>query len=102
MDPQKLWQTTLSEIELAISKASFNTWFKTTCITKRHGPNITIGCANNFTKEWLENKYHKLILKILRGADPEIKFVEYAITVSTTPKLVQRRPTPSSIETIPI
>jgi chromosomal replication initiator protein len=102
MDPQKLWQTTLAEVELTISKASFNTWFKTTCLAKRQGGSVTIGCANNFTKEWLENKYHKIILKALRTADPEIKFVEYIITASTLIKPVAKKPTAPSFETLPL
>ena len=102
MDAQKLWQATLSEIELILSKASFNTWFKTTCITKHEGHSVTVGCTNNFTKEWLENKYHKIVLKALRTLDPNIKFVEYIITTNPSLKPSQKKSSAPLFETIPV
>ncbi|MFN7088244.1 MAG: chromosomal replication initiator protein DnaA, partial [Candidatus Paceibacteria bacterium] len=80
MTLEELWQAALSEIELNLSRASFITWFKNSqLIEKRADGTATIACHNNFAKEWLENKYHKSILKALRNLDQEIKAVEYVI-----------------------
>lgn len=38
-----------------------------------------IGLGNNFAKEWVENKYHKMVFEILRSFDETIKKVEYTV-----------------------
>ena len=67
MDIKDLWQIVLGEVELNISKANFITWFKNTKIYSKKDGLVVIGTPNGFTKEWLENKYNKLIFKILRN-----------------------------------
>jgi chromosomal replication initiator protein len=80
MDLKQIWQTTLAEIELQISRPNFLTWFKNSrLIEKREDGAVLIGLSNNFTKEWVENKYNKLILGILRSLDGSIKKVEYLV-----------------------
>jgi chromosomal replication initiator protein len=79
MTNQELWKIALSEIELSISKANFITWFKNTNIISIKNNKITIGVPNNFTKEWLENKYNKITIKALRNTLEQIKEVNYII-----------------------
>ncbi|MFC1701104.1 chromosomal replication initiator protein DnaA [Patescibacteria group bacterium] len=79
MDLNNLWQNVLGEIELTVSKANFITWFKNTNIHSKKDGVITISAPNGFTKEWLENKYKKFILKILRDNYPEVKDVQFVI-----------------------
>jgi len=79
MDIKDLWQIVLGEVELTISKANFITWFKSTRIHSKKDGVITISAPNGFTKEWLENKYNKLILKILRNNSPDIKELQFVI-----------------------
>ncbi len=79
MNLKELWQTVLGEVELTISKASFITWFKNTKIHSKKNGVITVSAPNGFTKEWLENKYNKLIFKILRNNSPDIKEIQFMI-----------------------
>ena len=79
MDTKELWNKCLSEIELNVSKANFTTWFKNTCIVKEDGGVICVGVPNEFVKDWLYNKFHKLILKTLIGNKGTIRGVEYII-----------------------
>ncbi len=80
MTPQQLWQATLGELELLISKANFTTWFKHTGISSVDDGKIVIAVPNAFTKEWLEKKYHPTIIKALRNAtDNNVKDVIYKI-----------------------
>jgi chromosomal replication initiator protein len=56
-----------------------STWFKNTSIVSITQEEIVVGVPNGFAKEWLENKYHKFILKALQNICPEIKKVVYKI-----------------------
>ncbi|HEC33028.1 MAG TPA: chromosomal replication initiator protein DnaA [Candidatus Kaiserbacteria bacterium] len=79
MNNNQLWENTLTEIELGISKANFSTWFKNTHIVKQDGGLVYVGVPNEFVKEWLNNKYHKFILKSLRDTYENVRGVEYII-----------------------
>lgn len=80
---QNLWTQTLVQIELQVSKANFNTWFKDTFIIKVENNCVYLGVPNPFVRDWLLNKYHKMILKILRDLSANIIGVEYQISKNT-------------------
>jgi len=79
MELNELWKAALGEIELQVSRANFKTWLQNTSIVDKKDGVVTIAVPNSFTKEWLENKYHKFILKSLRNLESEIKEVNYQI-----------------------
>lgn len=79
MDKEELWKSVLTKIELGISRPNFLTWFQETGISKCEGGLATIAVPNSFVREWLQNKYHKNILHLLRETNPEIKEVSYVI-----------------------
>ncbi len=79
MDKKKLWQTVLTEVQTNMSDASFNTWFKNTDIHSIDNGCVTISVPNSFTKEWLENKYNKIIFKKIKEVDKEVKEINYII-----------------------
>lgn len=80
MKNEELWQIVLNEAELSISRANFITWFKHTFISRNEQGVITVSVPNGFTKEWLENKYHKLIMRAIRTTCPEVRNVEYVVS----------------------
>ena len=86
MTNEELWQATLSEIELSISKANFITWFKSTSIFSNKDGHIIISVPNGFAKEWLENKYNTYILRALRNNQEELKTVSCIISAGQEPK----------------
>jgi len=79
MIKEELWQAVLAQIQLNISPANFATWFKNTGITSQKEGEIVIIVPNSFAKEWLEQKYNKIIFKILHGLDKNIRDIKYAI-----------------------
>ena len=80
LDRDKLWQATLGELELTLSKANFTTWFKNTFILEVDGGEVVVGVPNAFTKAWLENKYHKAILaSLLRTSNNQISKARYVV-----------------------
>lgn len=95
MTPQQLWQATLGELELLISKANFTTWFKNTGISSVDEGKIIISVPNAFTKEWLEKKYHQTIVKALRNVtENNVKEVIYKIEMVS---LLRNQSSPNEI-----
>jgi chromosomal replication initiator protein len=82
MNIKELWEAALGEIQLNISKANYQTWLKDTFILDIKDGTVFIGVPSSFTKEWLENKYHKQILHALYGLDSKIKKIEYSVTTN--------------------
>src|SRR3989344_7286389 len=83
IDNKKLWDDTLVGIESTVSEAIFGTWFRNTNIIKQELGNVYLGVPNAFVKDWLQNKYHKFILKLLRDISPDTRSIEYIITKSS-------------------
>jgi chromosomal replication initiator protein len=79
LDLKKLWEDSLVDIELDLSKANFGTWFRNTRLVKHDGGIVYLGVPNTFVKEWLCTKYHRSILKSLRTFYPELRSLEYLI-----------------------
>ncbi len=79
MNPKQLWKNCLAEIETGISKANFSTWFKNTSILREETGIIYIGVPNEFVRDWLMNKYHKLITKTIADTYENMRAVEYII-----------------------
>lgn len=87
MDLEQLWQSTLNEVELQISRPNFLTWLKNSRLTHKENGTIFISLPNNFAKEWVENKYNKIILSILRNFDDSAKKVEYIVENKNNPTI---------------
>lgn len=75
----QLWEKTLFELENELSRANFSTWFKNTAILKQDDGIIVVGVPNEFVKDWLQNKFHKTILRVLRSLSENIRAVEYSV-----------------------
>jgi len=79
IDNKKIWEEALSKMELSLSKANFNTWFKDTSIIKYERGIVYLAVPNEFVKNWLYEKYNKYILKELRESLEEIKTIKYIV-----------------------
>ncbi len=73
-----LWTEVLKHLEKKLSKPSFETWLQGTTPITMYDSTIIVGVPNDFTKEWLENRYSLLIREILKqmtSEDYEVNFV---------------------------
>ncbi len=75
----KAWQQILSILQKKVSKPSFDTWLKSTKAIEFNDTHFIICAPNNFSKEWLETRYTKLISKTIY--DLFDKNVEVKITM---------------------
>ena len=87
----ELWRAALSEIELQVSKPNFLTWFKNSKLLESHDGSALVALPNSFAKEWVESKYHKIILGSIRSISNETKNVEYVVEGSLSQKAISRR-----------
>src|ERR1035437_6303557 len=86
MNMKQLWKNCLMEIESDVCSSDLSTWFKNTSIVKEETGIIYIGVPNEFVRDWLMNKYHKLISKTIADAYENMRAVEYIITKVENPK----------------
>lgn len=77
---KELWENTLVELELTISKPNFNTWFKDTHIVRVEDGTVYLGVPSQFARDWLSTKFHKDILRSLRMLSDSVRTVEYVIS----------------------
>ncbi|HBH71841.1 MAG: Chromosomal replication initiator protein DnaA [Parcubacteria group bacterium GW2011_GWC1_42_11] len=82
----QLWEKTLFELERELSRANFSTWFKNTSILKQDDGVVIVGVPNEFVKDWLQNKFHKTILRSLRNLSENVRGVEYTVCKTETQK----------------
>ena len=79
-NPRELWEYVLTQVELSISPANFNTWFHSSFIVKIGEDGVVyIGIPSQFFKDWYLKKFHTLLLKIIRDVSYEFRNIEYLI-----------------------
>ncbi|MDO8513627.1 MAG: chromosomal replication initiator protein DnaA [bacterium] len=92
MSPEEIWQTVLGEMELSISKANFTTWFRGTRILEQDDRNIVIAVPNNFSKEWLHNKYNPQISQIIKKSLPDLQKIDYRVSTGVLHSIADTKP----------
>ena len=75
-----VWQAALGELQLQMTKATFDTWVKPTFAVAFDADRslLTVGVRNAYAKQWLENRLYGMIERTLHhvlGSPAEIRFV---------------------------
>jgi len=87
---RELWEYVLTQVELSISPANFNTWFRNSFIAKIGDDGVLyIGVPSQFFKDWYIKKFHTLLLKIVRDVSYEFRNIEYIIVKDERRKVVK-------------
>ena len=78
MDQRQVWRATLGELEISLSQATFETWFRRTALIRVDEASSTfvLGVASGFAKDWIEERYRSLI------AQTVAKIVGYSVTLT--------------------
>lgn len=94
LDARELWEYVLTQVELSISPANFNTWFRDSSIVKVEDGIVYIGVPSQFFRDWYLKKFNMLLLKIIRSVSHEYRNIEYMIVKDDRrrPKEVRRQP----------
>jgi len=78
MQAAQVWQAALGELQLQMTKPTFDTWLKNTSLISYEDGTFVIGVHNAYAKDWLENRLLSIIKRALVGIvgrSVEVKFV---------------------------
>ncbi len=67
MNAKHAWQAALGELQLQLTKATFDTWVKNTRVLGFEDGTFLIGVHNAYAKDWLENRLRTTIKRTLIG-----------------------------------
>ncbi len=80
MNPQQAWQATLGQLQMELSKASYDTWVRNTELINHGSGTFTVGVQNAYARDWLESRLSSTVTRLLSGmmASPQsVEFVVY-------------------------
>lgn len=92
LDTKQLWENTLTSIELSIPLASFKMWFGETHIVRVEDGTLLVGVPNQLTREWLSERFGRLILKTVRDYLDTVRVVEYVVSRQESKRTSERIP----------
>jgi len=78
---KQLWTAALGELQVGLSRAQYDTWFKETQVISEEDDVFLIGVPNAFAREWLESKFRPQVrstLQHLLGKTVDVRFVTSA------------------------
>ena len=97
-----MWEYVLTQVELSISPANFNTWFRDSFIVKIEEGVIYIGVPSQFFKDWFLKKFHSLLLKVVRDISYEFRNIEYLIVKDDRRKPTKEQKVPPGALELPL
>ncbi len=78
MKADEIWQAALGELQLEMTRATFETWVKPTSMMSYEDGRFAIAVPNAYAQEWLQNRLSSTIKRVLTGITGrsiEVKFV---------------------------
>jgi chromosomal replication initiator protein len=86
MSPEKAWKATLGELELQMTKATFNTWLKDTKLVSAQNGAFTISVRNDYAKDWLENRLRDTIVRTLANIVGQPVTLHFVVAADDPPE----------------
>ena len=65
MNADTAWTATLGELELQMTRATFNTWLKDARLLTNEDSEYVIGVRNDYARDWLDNRLKETINRTL-------------------------------------
>jgi chromosomal replication initiator protein len=65
MNAETAWTATLGELELQMTRATFNTWLKDARLLANEDSEYVIGVRNDYARDWLDNRLKETINRTL-------------------------------------
>ncbi|HID65054.1 MAG TPA: hypothetical protein EYP49_20235 [Anaerolineae bacterium] len=84
MTADQIWQAALGELQLQMTKATFDTWVKNTRAISHEGGIFVIGVHDALARDWLENRLLTTVERTLVGIIGHPVEVEFAVLKEST------------------
>jgi chromosomal replication initiator protein len=84
MGTNEVWQAVLGELQLQMTRGTFNTWLKPTRILSREDGVFTVGVENDYVKDWLSNRLLATVQRTVASivgketGEVEVRFVVWS------------------------
>ncbi len=78
MDAYRIWQTALGELQLELTRATFETWLRGSRLVAYEDGTFVIGVANTYARDWLESRLRPVVARVLTrltGRTASVRFV---------------------------
>ncbi len=76
--PELAWAAALGELQLEMTRATFETWVKPTVILSANG-SWKIGTPDEYAQEWLEQRLRSTVTRVLTGVVGQPVRVEFVV-----------------------
>ncbi len=78
MNSQQAWLAAIGQLQMEMSKASYDTWVRSTEMVSYEDGIFTIGVPNAYARDWLDSRLSSTVTRILTGlmeAPQDVKFI---------------------------
>jgi len=79
MGPGEVWEAALAELQLQMTKATFDTWVKNTEALECEGDVYVIGVASGFARDWLDRRLRSVVERVLASVLERPVEVEFRV-----------------------
>ena len=79
MKAEQIWQAALGELQMQMTKATFDTWLKPTAVLSCANHELVIACPNQYTQEWLDKRLKTTIQRILSGITGQVMQARFEV-----------------------
>ncbi|MEK9164715.1 MAG: DnaA/Hda family protein, partial [Chloroflexota bacterium] len=79
MKSDQVWQAALGELQLQLTKSTFDTWLRDTTLLSHEDGVFTVGVESAYTKDWLENRLLSTIKRTLTGITGQATEVYFVV-----------------------
>ncbi len=67
MDAERAWQSALTQLQMEMPKASFDTWVRDSRIVNYDEGTFTVAVSNAYARDWLESRLASTVTRMLVG-----------------------------------
>ncbi len=67
MNVQQAWQAVIGQLQMDMSKATFDTWVRDAQIVEHQNDTVVIGLQNAYARDWMEQRLSTTITRSLSG-----------------------------------
>ncbi len=79
MNAQQAWQAALGQLQMEMSKASYDTWVRSADLVSYEQDVFTIGVPNAYARDWLESRLSSTVTRHLTGIMGKLQSVRFVV-----------------------